>query len=809
MTFLPSTIVPPSQSAERSRLPPIKRDFASVPKGVRRPVMIFLRLSRFATSCWIVLATTLVAAAAEDDILLRGEKIYRQACASCHGAQGEGVEGSYDDPLVGDATIGELTELITETMPEEDPDTCVGEDAASVAAYIHHAFYSEAARIRNRPPRVGLARLTGLQLRQSLADLYGHFDREPWSENRRGLEGTYFDGARWKKDKIRIERIDPVLEFDFGDDGPGEKINPQDFYIHWGGSLKVDHTGRYEIVLRSSCSTMFYFGNTRRVLVNNHVQSEGKTEFRRTLQLTAGRSYPIKIEFFQRKRKTEQPPAKVSLSWVPPGGVEEIIPSRNLIPTWMPPQFSVQAKLPPDDRSYGYQRGIAVNRQWDDSTTAAAIEFAQVAVDELWPQYRRRHAKDSDKDRGRLRGFLGELLEVAFRGPLDPKTKQIYIDNQLDQAEDDGEAIKRVVLISLKSPRFLYPTIDDDRSDSQRVANRLALVLHDSLPSDDWLIKKVDANQLQTEKQIDEVARRMAGDQRTQSKIRTFLYHWLHIGDLQEISKDADLFPGFDQHVVSDLRKSLDAFLDDVMASESSDYRQLLQADWTYTSDRLAAYYGDAWKPAEDEGPQLRRSVGDSKVRSGAITHPLLMASFAHHNATSPIHRGVLLYRHVLGRTIRPPQAAFAPLNPDLHPRLTTRERVEMQTGDVDCQVCHQKINSLGFTLENYDPTGRYRSQDNEKPVNALGAYVDRAGKEVSLNGARELADYLASSEDCHRAFVEAAFEHFVKQPIAAYGSDAHERLTKQFIDSGFSIRELVVNIAVLAARQPASKSET
>lgn len=748
-------------------------------------------------------------AAEVEEILQRGEKIYRERCAECHGGGGEGVKDSYEEPLVGDATIGELTELIGETMPEEDPEECVGEDAASVASYIHHAFYSEAARLRNRPPRASLARLTAEQLRQSLADLYGHFDGAPWVENSRGLEAKYFNGARWKNENKKIERNDPVLEFDFGDSGPGEGINSKDFYIHWGGSLKVDHTGRYEIILRSTCSCIMHFGTTRRVLINNHVQSEGKTEFRRTLQLTAGRNYPLKIELYQRKRKTKQPPAKISLSWVPPGGVEEVIPSQSLIPTWLPPQFSLQSKLPPDDRSYGYERGIAINPQWDASTTSAAIEFAQIAADEMWPRYRRDHRKDSDEDRKRLKGFLGELVRTAFRHRLDDSTRQLYIDKQLARTEDDAEAIRRVVLMTLKSPRFLYPTLDGDCSKSQRLANRLALVLHDSLPADDWLIKRVDKNQIQTDKQIRDVAWKMVSDDRAYAKLRGFLYQWFDLSDSEEISKDPDAFPGFDQAMVSDLRKSFDAFSDEVLRSEASDYRQLLQADWSFTTERMAKYYGDAWQPAEKEGARLRRSVADRNVRSGLLTHPLLMSSLSNYKSTSPIHRGVLLYRHVLGRTLRPPNAAFTPLDPDLHPGLTTRQRVQMQTGDVDCQVCHEKINSLGFALENFDGSGRYRTTDNEKPVDAAGLYVSREGEDVRFQGARELADFLASSDDCHRSFVEAAFEHFVKQPIAAYGAETSDRLTKHFTENGFNIRSLIVEIAVTAASQRDSMNET
>ena len=89
------------------------------------------------------------------------------------------------------------------------------------------------------------------------------------------------------------------------------------------------------------------------------------------------------------------------------------------------------------------------------------------------------------------------------------------------------------------------------------------------------------------------------------------------------------------------------------------------------------------------------------------LTHPYLMSGLAYRDSTSPIHRGVFLMRHILGRTLRPPQEAFTPLSPDLHPDLTTRERIALQTSPDGCQTCHIKINGLGFTLENFDAVGR------------------------------------------------------------------------------------------------------
>ncbi|NND98536.1 MAG: DUF1592 domain-containing protein [Pirellulaceae bacterium] len=774
------------------------------------------------------------ATASADDqaIRERGEQIYRQACLKCHGEMGVGNEEFYPDPLVGDASIGELSKLIAETMPEEDPETCVAADAEAVALYIHHAFYSDAAQVRNRPPSIRLARLTAEQLRQSLAALYGAFDDPPWLEEKRGVKGVYYDGKNQSQKHQKIDRIDPVLNFDFGRESPGEGINANEFTIAWYGSLFVDATGRYEIIARSSCAFTMDFGHHDRELFNNHVQSEGRTEFRQTLNLTGGHAYPFEIKFYQRKRKTEQPPASFSLSWIAPGSIEEIIPHRNLIPEKSPPVFALQTKLPPDDRSYGYERGTAVSRQWDDSTTQAAIEFSQFAINELWPSYARRHRNDKNENRDQLRGFLSELVETAFRAPLTPQQRTRYVDQQVDQTPDDAEAIKRVCLIALKSPWFLYPTLDHEQPVSHRTANRLAFVLHDSLPSDRWLRDLVRKNKLTTDPELTQAAWRMVNDFRTQAKTRAFLYEWFDLAHADDLTKNNELFPGFDESIVADLRKSFDAFLHAVVWSETSDFRQLLQADWTFTNDRLARFYGDTWKPADDpanvdppadvdppEGVDppadekaeqdtrsdnnvLRRSVSDSKKRIGALNHPLLMADLAYHEQTSPIHRGVFLYRKILGRVLRPPNAAFSPLNPDLHPKLTTRQRVELQTDEVSCQVCHSKINPLGFALENFDPVGRFRESEKEITINATGSYITRLGQEVTFTGPRELADFLASSEDTHRAFVDSCFEHFAKQPINAYGPGTLDRLTKSFQDSGFNIRELLVAIAVTVASQ-------
>lgn len=760
-----------------------------------------------------------------------GAAIYKNQCAECHGESGEGVESAYPEALVGDSSVGELSELIADTMPEGEPDRCVAEDANAVAEYIHYAFYSEAARIRNRPPRVTLARLTANQLRNSLADIYAHFEGVPQVSDQRGIKGIYFDGDRWKDDKKKIERTDPVINFDFGREGPGSEISPKGFLIYWEGGIYPEVSGSYQITVRSTCSFTMDFGKLGRTFIDNHVQSGDKTEFRETVYLVAGRVYPFKIQFVQRKRSTEQPPASISLSWTPPNQTEQIIPTRNLVPGWAPPTYALQTDLPADDRSYGFERGIAINRQWDDSTTQAALEFSQIVIDELWPQYQRKNRKSEKSETELLRQFLTEIAMVAFREPLTEEQQQLYVDNQMNAAEDFSDKIKRSILITLKSPRFLYPTVTQQASVSQQHANLLALTLYDSLPADSWLLKLVNENKLESEQQVRDAARRMVNDYRARAKVQQMLLEWLNLSHLHEITKNEDQFPGFNSEIVSDLRASLLAQLDRLAWSDSSDFREFFRSSITYTTPRLAEFYGEAWKPAAEqsaeesteggEGPQqedyvglqnsnpLGQSVASDANRFGILTHPLLLSGLAYHESTSPIHRGVFLIRYMLGRTLRVPNEAFSPLSPDLHPNLTTRQRVELQTSPESCQVCHSKINGLGFTLEHFDAVGRYRNNEGEMAINSQGAYVNRRGEDVQFANAAELAEYLATSEDSHQAFVARAFQHLVKQPPAAYGADTLDTLVQSFRDHDFNIKHLITEIAVVAAsRRQASGAE-
>ncbi len=353
----------------------------------------------------------------------------------------------------------------------------------------------------------------------------------------------------------------------------------------------------------------------------------------------------------------------------------------------------------------------------------------------------------------------------------------------------------------LKSPRFLFRETGATPYDT---ASRLSFSLWDS-PPDAALLQAAAAGKLTTREEIHSQIERMVGDLRTRAKVGDFFHQWLRVDQIAEVSKDPEAFPGFDESVAADLRTSLDLFLDEVIWSERSDFRELLLADYVYMNGRLTKFYGGDLPP---DAP-FQKVMLDARDRAGLLSHPYLMAAFAYNGASSPVHRGVFIIRSVLGRSLRPPPEAITPIPPSLHAGLSTRERVTMQTSPAACVSCHGMINPLGFGLENFDAVGRYREVEKGKPVDPAGWFETRTGDQVTFSGARGLATVLANSDETHAAFIDQLFHYLVKQPIPAFGPRVASNLRKSFSANDYSIRKLIVEIVATAAlpQPPANPS--
>jgi hypothetical protein len=267
--------------------------------------------------------------------------------------------------------------------------------------------------------------------------------------------------------------------------------------------------------------------------------------------------------------------------------------------------------------------------------------------------------------------------------------------------------------------------------------------------------------------------------------------------------------------VIADLRRSLELFLDRVVWSRDSDYRDLILADYLMLNDRLASLYGPEAKQDDREldGAEIKRRANlrqfasefqpvefPSERRSGVLTHPYLLSAYSYHNNTSPIHRGVFLTRNIVGRALSPPPIAIAFEDSEFSPDLTMREKVTQLTRDEACMTCHSVINPLGFTLESFDAVGRWRVKDKQKPVDTKSQYTTENGDTVELASARDVAEFAVNSPSAHRAFITHLFEHVVKRSPLDFDRELVEQLRLRFAEDDYNVQRLLGRIASVAA---------
>jgi hypothetical protein len=728
----------------------------------------------------------------------KGKNLFAKKCAPCHGANGGGGAG-YSSPLAGDLSVDELSQYIATSMPPGPKKTPV-KDAKEIAAFVHNEFYSPIAQERNRPAKITLARLTVKQFKNAVSDLIN--DSPPVVNGAPGgLSAQYYKEREKKKENKILDRVDPEINFEFPPEGPvpGQGDGRQ-YSIVWFGNVIAPDSGEYEFAVQTDQSVKLFINNSKEPLIDAWVKSGNETEFKNSIVLTGGRSYPVYMDWTKAQigvkndQKAPKPaPAFVRLLWKRPKGNFEPVPSAYLSKNGMAPSYVVSTAFPADDRSIGYERGNAVNKAWDDAVTSAALdagEYVAKHINEL--------AKTNDQAPDRvekIKRFCTDFVTRAFRRPLTPEEIKRYLENHFEGSTDLSLGIRKVVVMTLKSPYFLYHS-PSQQNDSWSRAAELAFALWDSVP-DPELRAAAAKNELITDGGLRKQAERLASHPRAWTKLRDFLMLWLKVDEFPDIVKSKTTFPEFNPRIVNDLRTSLDLYLKANAASKESTFSQLMLSETMFMNERLSKVYGGS---VADKTTFQPTPLPD---RAGILTHPYLLSRLAYLEGSSPIHRGVLVARSMMGRTLSPPPEAFAPLPASLHPEMTTRERVQMQTKPETCNTCHSMINPLGFTLESYDAIGRVRQNDNGKPVDTSGKYKTRQGDIVQFKNAAELSKFIATSDESQKAFVEKLFQYMHKQPIRAYGSNTSNVLHQSFRNNQLNIRNLMISIALTPAPEP------
>jgi hypothetical protein len=144
-------------------------------------------------------------------------------------------------------------------------------------------------------------------------------------------------------------------------------------------------------------------------------------------------------------------------------------------------------------------------------------------------------------------------------------------------------------------------------------------------------------------------------------------------------------------------------------------------------------------------GTDFRRVAYPDARRSGLFGQGAFLVLTSHANRTSPVLRGKWVMEVLMGTPPPPPPAGVPALDQTkgakAQQEVTTRERMEMHRAAPVCHSCHRFMDPIGLALDNFDVTGRWRTRENNMPLDTRGELYD--GTPIST--ATELRDALVA----------------------------------------------------------------
>lgn len=351
----------------------------------------------------------------------------------------------------------------------------------------------------------------------------------------------------------------------------------------------------------------------------------------------------------------------------------------------------------------------------------------------------------------------------AFRRPTTSQDEQILMA-AYTAGRDGGsyaEGIEVMIRAALQSTNFLYRlelTAPASLStqlvplSQYEMATRLSYMLWSSGP-DDALLDAAGRGELGTKDSVAAKARAMLADMKARPAISDFYDQWMSTSRLDIITKDHTLFPKYSADVQTAMASELPAFVQYVLwGGGDRTLKTLLTSQVAFVNPALAPVYG---VPAPTGTALTMVTLPAAQGRAGILTQAGFLAVQAHPDQTSPVLRGKFVRAKLMcdPPPAPPPNANITP--PDVNSAGTARERFSAHlTAGSDCNGCHQMMDPIGLTFENFDAIGSYRDKDNGKTIDTSGMIVGASEPALmgSFTGVRQLADKLAASRqvsDC------------------------------------------------------------
>jgi hypothetical protein len=465
-------------------------------------------------------------------------------------------------------------------------------------------------------------------------------------------------------------------------------------------------------------------------------------------------------------------------------------------------KFQPADDFPQDDVGYGFDNigdVLSLPPLLMEKYLAAAEKIVEKALAD--PQTRKRIFFVTTQNEESARQILERFAGRAYRRPvLGDELSRLLRFVEMAQKNGDGfeTGISLAMQAVLVSPYFLFRVEIDRRrpGDSSSIrpigdyelASRLSYFLWSSMP-DQELFELARKKTLREPDVLEKQVRRMLKDPRSRALVDNFAGQWLELRNLKDFKPDPDLFPHFDDKLRADMLKETELFFESVVREDRS-ILDFLDADYTFVNERLAKHYGLSGV----KGEAFRRVSLKGTPRGGILTQAAVLTVTSNPTRTSPVKRGKWILDNILNAPPPPQPAGVEELKEDKEAveSGSLRQRLEQHLRNPGCAACHQRMDPLGFGLENFDVTGAWRSRDGKHAIDATGTLPNGQ----SFNGPAQLRAILKTRQEAFaRCLAEKLLTYALGRGVERYDRCTLDDLVKSAAKDHYKFSRLVIDI--------------
>jgi mono/diheme cytochrome c family protein len=408
------------------------------------------------------------------------------------------------------------------------------------------------------------------------------------------------------------------------------------------------------------------------------------------------------------------------------------------------------------------------------------------------------------------RSIVAKLAHRAYRGMETPadldRLLEFYAAGRAAGTFETGiqMALERI----LASPKFMLRVERDPENlrpgkihavSDLELASRLSFFLWSSIP-DDTLLNIAAQGKLDKPAELERQVRRMLADPKAAALVDNFAGQWLYLRNLREMIPNSVEFPDFDDNLRQSMLRETELFFESVLR-EDRNVLDLMTADYTFLNERLAKHYG----VPNIYGSHFRRVTIADEARRGLLGQASILMVTSHTDRTSPVVRGKWVLDNLLGAPPPPMPANVPPLNESSRREgrvLTMRERMEEHRTNPVCAGCHQIMDPIGFSLENFDAVGAWRGREGGTggtPIDASGQMLDG----TKVNGPVELRKALLKQPEIFVGTVtEKLMVYALGRGLAAYDMPVARGIVREAGHNNYRFASIILGIVKSAPFQ-------